>query len=72
MVGHLKMYLEFGVQELNLDQYVPAVLQNFYTKSIYFGEPNVALARDSSSKVVYELVYVQMVDPMNGVSRLST
>jgi len=63
----LKMYLEFGVQELNLDQYVPAVLQNFYTKSIYFGEPNVALARDSSSKVVYELVYVQMVDPMNGV-----
>jgi len=63
----LRMYLEFGVRELNLDQYVPAVLQNFYTKSIYFGEPNVALAKDSNGKVVYEVVYVQMVDPSNGV-----
>lgn len=63
----LRMYLEFGVQELNLEQYVPVVLQNFYTKSIYFGNVGLALAKDSSGKVVYEVVYVQMVDPMNGV-----
>lgn len=63
----LRMYLEFGVQELNLEQYVPAVLQNFYTKSIYFNNVNVALAKDSTGKTIYEVVYVQMSDPMNGV-----
>jgi hypothetical protein len=63
----LRMYLEFGVTELNLEQYVPAVLQNFYTKSIYFGNVGVALAKDSAGNVIYEVVYVQMVDPMDGV-----
>lgn len=58
----IKMVLEFGIEQLNLEDYVPALRENFYRKRIYFGDVKVAVAKNSSGTVVYEIVYIDAVD----------
>jgi hypothetical protein len=64
---NIKMILEFGIEKINLEQYVPALTQNFYKRRIYFGDIKTAVARDSAGNTVYEVVYVDAVDNMSGV-----
>jgi hypothetical protein len=64
---NIKMVLEFGIERVDLEQYVPALSQNFYRKRIYFGDIKTAVARDSTGTVVYEVVYVDAVDNASGV-----
>jgi hypothetical protein len=64
---NIKMVLEFGIEKINLEQYVPALTQNFYKCRIYFGNIKTAVARDSAGNTVYEVVYVDAVDNMSGV-----
>lgn len=58
----IKMILEFGIQQQNLVDYLPALRENFYRKRFYFGDVKVALAKDSNNNDLYELVYVDVVD----------
>jgi len=63
----VKMYLEYGLQELNLDYYMPALVNYFKRKRFYFGEITSAIAQDSLGNDVYEVVYVNVIDDqMNG------
>ena len=64
---NIKMVLEFGIEKIDLEQYVPALEQNFYRRRIYFGDIKTAVAKDSAGTVVYEVVYVDAVDDMDGV-----
>jgi hypothetical protein len=68
----IKMVLEFGIERLDLEKYVPALAQNFYRKRIYFGDIKTAVAKDSTGTIVYEVVYVDAVDDMSGVSLSTT
>ena len=60
----VRMYLEFGIEKLNFTEYVPALRENFYRKKLYFGDVKVAVAKDSTGTTVYEVVYVDMIDPL--------
>lgn len=60
--SEIKIVLEFGIERRNLADYVPALRENFYRRSFYFGDVKVAFARDSSGNVIYEIVYVDVVD----------
>jgi len=60
--NEVKMYLEFGIEKLNLRDYIPALAENFYRKRLYFGDVKLAYARDISGNVIYEVVYVDIVD----------
>ena len=64
---NIKMVLEFGIERVDLEQYIPALAQNFYRRRIYFGDIKTAVAKDSTGTTVYEVVYVDAVDNMAGV-----
>jgi hypothetical protein len=60
----VRMYLEFGIEKLNFTEYIPALQENFYRKKLYFGDIKIAVAKDSTGASIYEVVYVDMIDPL--------
>jgi hypothetical protein len=71
----IKMILEFGIEQINLGDYVTALSENFYRKRFYFGDVKKAIAKDSTGTVIYEVVYVDVADDMvnsSGISSSST
>ena len=64
----LKMFLEYGIQELaSAVEYAPIVANNFYDRTLNYGNVNTLTALDSSGKPVYDVVYVELLDPNDGV-----
>lgn len=59
-----KLILEFGIEKLNLANYVTALKENFYRRRLYFGDVKVAVAKDQTGKIIYELVYVDIIDEL--------
>ena len=62
----IKMFLEFGIQELNLADYEPALQTNFYRKRLTFGDIKVASAKDIEGTHIYDAVYIDIVDSSKG------
>ncbi len=62
--SNIKMHLHFGIEKLALNEYVNALWENFYRRRFYFGDVKVAKAKDSSGNVIYEVVYLDIVDDM--------
>lgn len=63
----IKMVLEYGIEKKNLEDYVPVLSQNFYRKRLIFGDVKVAIAKDSTGTHLYDVVYVEIIDDMDGV-----
>jgi len=57
-----KMVLEFGIEQINLRDYIPALSKNFYRRRFNFGDVKIAMAKDIHGKLIYEVVYVDVVD----------
>ena len=60
----IKLVLEFGIEQINFSDYSAALQKNFYRKTFYFGDIKFAVAKDSTNKVIYEIIYVDAVDTM--------
>ena len=62
--------LEHALEEKNLANYVPALQDYFYRKKLYFGNVKSAIGKDSNGNVLYEVVYIELVDNLvnNGVT----
>lgn len=60
----MKMVLDFGIEQLNLEEYVVALRENFYRKRLFLGKPKVAIARDTAGEIIYEVVYVDVIDEL--------
>jgi hypothetical protein len=60
----IKLYLEFALQNTNLDKYTNALKKNFYRKKLYFGEVKFVTANSNTGDPIYDLVYVDIIDPM--------
>jgi len=60
----IKMILDFGIERVDLGLYTAALRENFYRKHFYFGDVKIAIAKDSTGTVVYELVYIDVIDDM--------
>ncbi len=58
----IKMLLETGIQQVDLDLYANAMQSYFHRKNFYFGEVKTIAAQDSTGKTIYDLVYVDIVD----------
>ena len=70
---YVNMVLEYGIQELNLDQYVLSLQENFYKRRFTFGDVKYSTATIAGNTVgefnaQYEAVYVEIVDNINGSS----
>ena len=60
----IKVMLEFGIERINLDDYMPALRENFYRKKLYFGDIKKAIAADRAGSVIYEVIYVDIADDL--------
>lgn len=60
----LKVFLEHGIQQIKLADYTDALRQYFYRKKFYFGEVKWIKATDDDENYVYDLVYVEIKDPL--------
>jgi hypothetical protein len=54
----------YGINASDLDQYIAAVQKNHYWRNITLGELRTAVAKDSTGKVIYEVVYSQVIDDL--------
>jgi hypothetical protein len=69
--SELKMLLYAGIESVDAVNFVQAMSRNHYRKKLRFGNIKKAVAKDpATQKVVYEVVYVEMVDNLesNGTS----
>lgn len=68
----IKMNLEFGIQKLNLEDYRPALLENFHRRRLNFGQVKVARAINDQGIHVYDVVYVDVLDNLEGATQSIT
>jgi len=60
--NEIKMLLQYGIETLNIEEYVPALVRNFHRKTFKFGDVKIATASDENKNVIYEIVYVDIFD----------
>lgn len=58
----IKMLLQHGIETLKIEEYVSAMVRNFSKKTFKFGDIKIATASNSSNDVIYEIVYVELID----------
>ena len=68
----LRMFIEFGIEQVSLNTYSSALVTNFYKRRLTFGDIKVAIANDSQGKHLYDVVYVNIVDDIEGAKRAIT
>jgi hypothetical protein len=64
----IKMFLEYGIELVDLSYYASALNQNFYRKDLYFGNLQVAEAKNDAGDVLYEVVYIDIVDTQSNTT----
>lgn len=57
-----RMLLLPGIQSTTADRYAGAVFNNFYNKKLVFSNLNIGIAKDADLNVLYEIIYVEIVD----------
>jgi hypothetical protein len=63
---NLKIFLEFGIEKLNLGDYAQSLYQNLYLRRLSFGNAKSAIAKDSKGNHIYDAVYVDIQDSLDG------
>ena len=64
----IKMVIETGIEKIDINSYVGAMQQYFHRKRFYFGDIKSVAAEDASGKVIYELIYIDIIDnQMSGI-----
>ena len=63
----IKMTLEYGIERLNLAEYVIGLQNYFYNKRFYFGDVKTIPAEDEEGNHVYDLVYVDIIDSQSNL-----
>jgi hypothetical protein len=60
----LKLVIEHGFQQINLDDYIDNMKDYFYKKRFLFGDVKVAKGEDTDGNYVYDVVYLDIIDPI--------
>lgn len=63
----IKFVLEYGIEELNLADYVNMFSEDFKRQQLYFGEIKTAVSKDAANNSIYEVVYVEVLDQSGNV-----
>ena len=69
--SQIKMTLEFGIQRLQLADYVACLQEYFYNKRFYFGNVKSVVAKDDHGNAIYELVYIDIIDDLENKAGVS-
>jgi hypothetical protein len=63
----IKLFFEHGIEQIKLQNYSDAIRKYFYRKKFYFGEVKYNRANDQDGNHVYDIVYVEIIDPLEGI-----
>ncbi len=58
----IKMTIEYGLERLNLAEYIIGLQYYFYNKRFYFGAVKTLPAEDEAGNYVYDIVYLDVID----------
>lgn len=61
---NIKMVLDFGIEQLNLEEYLYPLYENFYRKRLRLGAVKTALAKNSTGIHIYDVLYVEVIDEL--------
>lgn len=59
-----KLYIEHGIEQLNAASYVGAFTDYCYKKRFLFGDIKTKIAKDINGTYIYDVVYVEIIDPL--------
>lgn len=62
----LRVFLEFGIERVEIGNYASALYQNLYERRLTFGSVKSAIARDKKGNHVYDAIYVDIIDELEG------
>lgn len=69
----ITMLSSYGIRASNAADYIAAMESRHYDKQFYFGDYGVSVARDSSGTIIYEVVWVDIIEStrayVNGVKQ---
>lgn len=68
---NIKLVLDFGLQQLNLVEYLYPLQENFYKKRLRLGKVKSAIAKNATGEHVYDVVYVEVVDELENSQGVS-
>jgi len=60
--NEIKLLLQYGIETLKIEEYVPALVRNFHRKTFRFGDVKIATASDENNNIIYDIVYVDIFD----------
>jgi len=69
--NQLKFLFMTGLNAMDLENYYTALSRNHYTKTVMLGDVHVAYALDDRYNVIYEVVYLDVIDAMEGTDPVS-
>lgn len=58
----LRFLLSYGIKASKLSQYVEAMQDRFFKKPFYFGEYKIAQGKDVNGTVLYDVLYVELLE----------
>ena len=59
---NINMLAAYGIQASLASDYIEAMQDRHYTKKLYFGEYGTNIAKDSEDNIIYEVVWVEMIE----------
>lgn len=59
----IKLVIEHGIENIKLNNYIDNMRYYFYRKQFFFGDVKVAKGEDSNGNHIYDLVYIDIIDP---------
>jgi hypothetical protein len=64
----IRMALVYGIQQLTVAEYSLALAQNFSQRRFRLSGPQVAVATDADDNILYEAVYLDVIDDQAGAA----
>jgi hypothetical protein len=64
----IRMALVYGIQQLTLSDFSTALSQNFSQRRFRLSGPQVAVATDTNNHILYEAVYLDVIDDQAGAA----
>lgn len=62
----IRMVLAYGIQQQTVATYGAALAQNFTPRRFRLSEPRVSVALDANNNILYEAVYLDVIDDLSG------
>jgi hypothetical protein len=65
------MTIEYGVEQIDIDAYTPALTNYFQRKRYYFGDIKTAQAVDDAGNILYDVIYLDIIDDQMDGNKIS-